>query len=67
MISWDKLNNDKLVSTNTTIPYAIHRQRSIGYSYIFLARGGIDVVGTFNSQLEAIKACNEYEKQIKGI
>ena len=67
MIKWDKLNNDKLVSTNTTIPYAIDRHMSIAYSNIFLARGGIDVVGTFNSQLEAIKACNEYEKQIKGL
>ncbi len=52
---------DKIWSTNGSVEYRISRTST---KDLFLAKAAMEILGMFRAQYEAIRACNEYEREI---
>lgn len=59
---WHQLN-DKIKAFGT-VEYTI---RYLAYAKTFSAKAGLDIIGRYYSQADAIKACVQYEKELKEI
>lgn len=50
---------DKLITLNGSLPYKIR------YTYgSYYTQAGLETLGRYNTQLEAIKACQDYEDKL---
>lgn len=59
-LNWEIISHDKMVAQGT-LSYQIRSYYDCYSVYVGLAS-----IGTFVSQMEAIKACEKYEKDLRG-
>lgn len=58
-IRWTIINDEKMISDNTFVTYKIIKT---AFNKQFLVKWGLETLGIYDTQLEAIKACEKNEE-----